>query len=703
MKLQTASLRSKVARRIFLLFVLCALLPIAALAYVTLQQVTRHLSLQSSRALQQASKSQSMAIYDRLQMLSSALQGVPPKANEAERLALERRLGGRFEGMTIIDGKGPAHRIFGATSTVRQLTAEENQHLQSGKSLLVASPCTAQAAGCLQMVRLVDLGNSALLVGELNPDYLWQADSLSFGLELSAIDSTKAPLFGHRVVPPSYGDESSGYRGSSRFFEWQDAGVLYDAAYWSLLLKPQFGAETWTIVVTQKHQDVVAPIEHFRKTFPYIVLLALWIVILLSLVHLRRTLVPLEKLQEGTRQISTQNFDTRVEVKSGDEFQDLATSFNLMTARLGRQFQALKTINEIDQGILASLNREGIVDAVLARMPDLLPCDCFCIAQFAAANSQASLTIRRADDPWKEVKSTRLSESDSGRMKDHPSVWFVDQEMDAPAFLLPLRQQGMNSFLVLPIFLENHLFAALVAAHSAVLQWDKDDIQQARQVADQLAVAFSNVQLIEAMEHLHWGTLTALARAIDAKSAWTAGHSERVTAMALKIGSAIGLPSRELQIMHRGGLLHDIGKIGTPPDILDKPEKLDASEMAVMREHVHIGMRILEPIPGFKEALPIVAQHHEWFNGGGYPEGLAGENISLHARIFAVADCYDALISDRPYRTGLPKAKVIEILKSGSGVQFDPKVIEAFLRLCEEEQRESREPVAEPAIAGHMA
>lgn len=199
----------------------------------------------------------------------------------------------------------------------------------------------------------------------------------------------------------------------------------------------------------------------------------------------------------------------------------------------------------------------------------------------------------------------------------------------------------------------------------------------ARLEKDQLKIT------IEALEQLDLGTLTALARAIDAKSAWTAGHSERVTNLALEMGHAMGLPANSLGIIHRGGLLHDIGKIGTPPDVLDKPGRLEPEEMQIMRDHVKIGVRILEPIPCFREALPMVAQHHEWFDGSGYPAGLAGENISLHARILAVADCYDAIVSDRPYRKGLPKRQALEILIQRSGTQFDPMVIEVFTRLTD--------------------
>ena len=197
----------------------------------------------------------------------------------------------------------------------------------------------------------------------------------------------------------------------------------------------------------------------------------------------------------------------------------------------------------------------------------------------------------------------------------------------------------------------------------------------ARLEKEQLKIA------IDALEQLDLGTLTALARAIDAKSAWTAGHSERVTNLALKMADAMGLTAKSLEIMHRGGLLHDIGKIGTPLTVLDKPGRLEPEEMQIMRDHVKIGVRILEPIPCFREALPMVAQHHEWFDGSGYPAGLAGENISLHARILAVADCYDAIVSDRPYRKGLPKRQALQMLRQKSGTQFDPTVIEVFTRL----------------------
>jgi len=144
----------------------------------------------------------------------------------------------------------------------------------------------------------------------------------------------------------------------------------------------------------------------------------------------------------------------------------------------------------------------------------------------------------------------------------------------------------------------------------------------------------------------------------------------------------MGLSEYDLGIIQRGGLLHDIGKIGTPAEILDKAGRLDSVETATMQEHVRIGVRILEPIAAFREITYIVAQHHEWFDGSGYPNHLRGESITIHSRILALADVFDAITSDRPYRKGIPAQQALQIIREQSGTHFDPAVVAAFLTLC---------------------
>lgn len=191
------------------------------------------------------------------------------------------------------------------------------------------------------------------------------------------------------------------------------------------------------------------------------------------------------------------------------------------------------------------------------------------------------------------------------------------------------------------------------------------------------------IETNRALNRLNWGTLNALARAIDAKSPWTAGHSERVTRLARILGEAMNLDDETLEDLRRAALLHDIGKIAISRDILDKPGRLTDEEYKVICEHPERGARILEPIETYTRIIPIVKQHHEWFDGAGYPDGLAGRQITPGARILAVADVYDALISERPYRQGMPHDRAIAIIREGKGTQFDPAVVDRFLQLTD--------------------
>ena len=231
----------------------------------------------------------------------------------------------------------------------------------------------------------------------------------------------------------------------------------------------------------------------------------------------------------------------------------------------------------------------------------------------------------------------------------------------------------------------------LAALESAAARLGRQDFDVQLQVStgdefETLATGFNGMvhavrAHIDEIQAFSVGAATALARTIDAKSPWTAGHSERVTAMALAIARRLDLPEADLVVLHRGGLLHDIGKLATPPEILDKPGRLTPEERARIEQHPRDGVRILEPITHFAPLLPIVLEHHERIDGRGYPDGKAGQEIHRLARVLAVADVYDALVSDRPYRPGLAPAAAIDMIRGGTGSQFDPAVVDAFLRV----------------------
>ena len=715
MAMDLTFLRSKVAQRIFLLFVLCALLPIAALAIVSFTLVTRQLNSESQDRLSQESKAQGMGIYERLRFAEAEMRiigaklSADPGAVRATSEAFLQDLEERFSGLalaTLATEDSALQPMFGDIRGLPDLTDAEREHLDGGKSVVSTSPST-DAVRRVFMLRLVDPEErtKGILVGEISPAYLWGQDTLPASTELSVVGETGDLLISSSTAPPRLHERVTdrSRRSASGGFEWNDRRERYQSSYWSLFLKPTFFVAEWTIVLSESRADALAATANFKAMFPLIIIMSVSVVLLLSLTQIRKHLVPLEKLREGTHRIARKDFTSRVLVTSGDEFEDLAKSFNVMAARLGQQFNALKTINKIDSAILSTLETEEIVRTVLTQMRTLIRCTGVSVHLFDFDDPRKARTYLEAIDGDDDlvVETTTLTDEEAEELRHNPeSLLFSDiSDVATPSYVQAMARRGMRSFLVLPIVLKEHLSGIICLGYVAMRGLSQEDVQQVRQVADQVAVGLSNARLIEELDQLNWGALRALARAIDAKSPWTAGHSERVTDMALKIGRVMNLSAKELDVLHRGGLLHDIGKIGTPVSILDKPARLTEEEYRTMRDHVRIGARILEPITAFADALPIVLEHHEWFNGKGYPAGLAGEQISLGGRIFGVADVFDAVTSARPYRSSMPRQKAIDLITNDSGRQFDPKVVQAFLEVMSQEEGRSQAETAEDRSA----
>jgi putative nucleotidyltransferase with HDIG domain len=178
--------------------------------------------------------------------------------------------------------------------------------------------------------------------------------------------------------------------------------------------------------------------------------------------------------------------------------------------------------------------------------------------------------------------------------------------------------------------------------------------------------------------------LSVLSRAIEARDPNTRGHSARVTALAESIALQLGWSEDRLALLHVGGPLHDIGKLAVSDEVLRKEGRLDDGELAQIREHPKIGARILLRMAALREAIPYVLYHHERWDGNGYPSGKAGEEIPVEARVLAVADAFDAMTSDRPYRRALTRAQALDEVARCAGTQFDPEIARIFLELFAE-------------------
>ena len=197
-------------------------------------------------------------------------------------------------------------------------------------------------------------------------------------------------------------------------------------------------------------------------------------------------------------------------------------------------------------------------------------------------------------------------------------------------------------------------------------------------VGTMLGMHGTNIELYRKQAELFTSSVRALATAIDAKDSYTSGHSDRVARISVTLAQELGLDKEALDTLYLGGLLHDIGKIGVDDHILNKPDKLTAEEYDHVKQHPQLGYEILKGVRQLHKILPIVLHHHETWDGDGYPHRLKGAETPFLARILAVADAFDAMSGDRPYRKGLPEEKIEKILREGAGSQWDSQVVEAF-------------------------
>lgn len=696
MKFDTKIFSSKIARRIFVVFVSCALIPILCLSIISYIRVTQQLSDQSFKLLKQSVTGHAFSIYERLMFLETELKLIASSVNAllngSEKplsVVVNERQSNRFEAVVLYNTASGYRPIYKKMNNLKKPGAKEINHIHTGKTALSVIKHSGSLPQII-MIRLVDPTHpdSGYLIGEISPSYLWgvdQGNTLPPATEVSVLDDADHLLF------TSFSNEDPCIEKAGPFlqnrvsgkFEMAHENEIHLASYRKIFLSRLFLVDSWTVLLTQSKADVLSPMSEFKTIFPAVVLMTFWVVLILSIYYIRKSLVPVELLKKGTRRIAMKNFESQVNLTSGDEFEELAMDFNKMAAQLNRQFKTLDTKAEIDRAILSSLDTKVIVETVIHRMYDWFVCDSVAIYLMDSKRDHVSRAYSGhyyKRDHLSET-SVEFSASDVEMLHAHPEYLVIEPNKEGLSFLSIIVGHGIKSFLILPIFLNEKLAAVITIGRSHSEDYDAEDIIQARQAADQVAVALSNAILIEELELLNLGTLKALARAVDAKSSWTAGHSERVTKVALEIGAVFGLSQKEMQNLHRAALLHDIGKLGVPVDILDKPDKLDDNEYDMIKKHPKIGARILEPIASYRDIIPIVLQHHERYDGKGYPDGLSGDAINIGARILAVADVFDALSSDRPYRKGWNMEHVLDLIKKEAGRQFDPEIVKIFLSM----------------------
>ena len=260
--------------------------------------------------------------------------------------------------------------------------------------------------------------------------------------------------------------------------------------------------------------------------------------------------------------------------------------------------------------------------------------------------------------------------------------YLTDHDCDQYPFLEPFSTE-FKRFLTIPMTFDGKIEGIfLVAKKNSNETFTISDKRLIAVVADMITIKIINAELFDDLNQFLLNLMKSFVRTIEEKDTYTHGHSERVNQNALKIGKAMGLNDQEMALLNFVSILHDIGKIGVPETILNKPGKLTKEEYDRIKEHTHKGYKILEPIKQLKDYLPSVLYHHERIDGKGYPEGLSGKEIPLFARIIAVADTFDAMTSDRAYRKAKRFEAVIKELLDVSGTQLDAEITRIFITKC---------------------
>lgn len=689
-----ALFRSRVGRRMLLLFVLCALVPVSVLAALSYWRITGEIYGQSREQLLDQAKTTGLVVVERLMFAQSRLDAATRVVTDPDAFGADTTESWTgLSDLTLVAPDGAERFVLGHLADLPAVTPVQEAFLDGGRAILATDGAPVRVL-LAQRVGSREEGPGTLWA-RVDPEFLWSTTETYAGLtgdaRLCVLDAASQPLYCAGTGAVDALELQAGWEDrAAGLFDWQDAEAPYLAAYRKIFLGGAFMAPSWTIVVSELQTGYLELLAGFRSTFLLSLAAALTLVTLLSTVQIRRSLYPLRKLIAAARRVASADFEVRVSIDSGDEFEAMGTAFNRMAGQLGRQFRMLTAVTNIERSALGSLSRRQIVETVVDNLLTVFEPDVAGLFLIGDDKSGAGKSYSRAPGDPMVVGRFRLSAPERAQMARSPRYFNVEGRRPRYLDYGPAAESGVDHFLMLPIHRDTRLAGVAAIGTQGGRSRTQEDMDHARQIADHAALALANVSLIAELDELQIGSLTALARAVDAKSPWTSGHSERVTTLSVAIGEAMGLESDQLGLLRRGGLLHDIGKIGVPASILDKPGPLTPEEWVTMREHPNIGVRILEPLGAFRDILPMVREHHERFDGEGYPEGKLGQEIHPLARILAVADVFDAITSERPYRESGDADTAVRFIREGAGTRFDAEVVEAFVQVVTESQERLR-------------
>ena len=352
-----------------------------------------------------------------------------------------------------------------------------------------------------------------------------------------------------------------------------------------------------------------------------------------------------------------------------------------------KTYRTVEILLEVSRTIGAALDLDTVVDLVLSESRRALRVDHASLF-LVDDRSEKLMLVKASGFGGDEIGNIKLLGSwevvNAEVLRKRKTILINDVTKD-PLFKgknLPFLHERLpiRAFLAVPLMKKEEVVGVLVVSngHRVSARFDRNDAQLLTALSHHISIALVNARLYESLKRLFMSTVSALIRAVDAKDRYTSGHSERVMRYAVTLGKEMSLEGEKLENLRLSSLLHDIGKIGIHESILQKPTSLGSRERKLINRHPLIGADIVDSIDNAHRIVRGIAEHHERFDGKGYPAGLKGNGISLEGRIIAVADAYDALTTKRSYHTPFtPKEAFFEIRK-GMGTCFDPAVVKVF-------------------------
>ena len=359
-----------------------------------------------------------------------------------------------------------------------------------------------------------------------------------------------------------------------------------------------------------------------------------------------------------------------------------------------KQVERLAALRSIDLAISSVFELQVTLTIVINEVIKQLQVDAACILLMQPGNRLEYAVGQGFYTRNIEATNLRITEGNAGRaVMERRIVEVPDLENIDGKFVRAqlLADERFISYYAVPLITKGEVQGVLEIFHRTRLAPNHEWLNFLETLGGQAAIAIENSMLFQDLQRSNFelamaydATIEGWSRALDLRDRETEGHTQRVTDMTLKLARKMGLSEERLILIKRGALLHDIGKMGVPDYILHKPEQLSEEEQAIMRKHPQLAYDMLEPIAYLRDALNIPYCHHEKWDGSGYPRALAGTQIPLEARLFAIVDVWDALTTDRPYRKSWPRKKALKYIREQSGKYFDPKLVEMFLKEMED-------------------